>query len=371
MQSMIIMCFLILLSGMNFSIAKPPKFSDRLHNNLFGSNVVSIVKSTEGHLLASVDFKGIYKSKDSGKTWQKVFDLNKPNYFYGWQLLTLQNGNILLSTYKGLYKSIDHGATWTESMQGVPKGFWIWSWYLKQDSKGAIYFNADFSAKKDNAGYNFKTFRSLDNGRSWEQLSINKQKNVAMFSMAISSQDEIVGNSWWQVDGEWHAGLVSSTDQGESWSINEFNTPSGSYIWELAFNQNDSLIANVVADGEEGGIYSASSIASSWTQMTQGLPKMMGLRNLSAASNGDLFAGIYSKENGYRGLGLYQSKDNGQSWKQLTKSIASDLYITSVYADDEHGILIGTHDKSGYYNIYQSQDNGKTWKMIMDVMNLK
>jgi len=48
-----------------------------------------------------------------------------------------------------------------------------------------------------------------------------------MYSMAISSRDEIVGNSWWQVEGVWHAGLVSSTDKGESWSINEFNRSAG------------------------------------------------------------------------------------------------------------------------------------------------
>ncbi|MGH9943309.1 MAG: WD40/YVTN/BNR-like repeat-containing protein [Pyrinomonadaceae bacterium] len=92
-----------------------------------------------GHLFGPNEQRGVFRSKDGGKTWEKVlyrndkagaidlvFDPSNPNVMYAgfWEVVrkpwTLESGG----PGSGLFKSTDGGDTWTEITRhaGLPKG---------------------------------------------------------------------------------------------------------------------------------------------------------------------------------------------------------------------------------------------------------
>ena len=92
-----------------------------------------------GHLFAPNEQRGVFRSKDGGKTWEKilyrgdkagaidlVFDPSNPNILYAgfWEVYrkpwTLESGG----PGGGIFKSTDGGDTWTEltQNQGLPRG---------------------------------------------------------------------------------------------------------------------------------------------------------------------------------------------------------------------------------------------------------
>ncbi len=92
-----------------------------------------------GHLFAPNEQRGVFRSKDGGKTWDKIlyrgdkagaidlmFDPSNPNILYAgfWEVYrkpwTLESGG----PGGGIFKSTDGGETWTELTrnQGLPKG---------------------------------------------------------------------------------------------------------------------------------------------------------------------------------------------------------------------------------------------------------
>lgn len=90
-----------------------------------------------GHLFGPNPERGVFKSSDGGKTWQKALfisdntgvvdmamDVNNPNviyaaayekYRYPWTLITGGKES-------GIYKSVDAGKTWKKLSQGLPTG---------------------------------------------------------------------------------------------------------------------------------------------------------------------------------------------------------------------------------------------------------
>jgi photosystem II stability/assembly factor-like uncharacterized protein len=92
-----------------------------------------------GHLFGPSDQRGVYRSKDGGKTWERILfvsdragavdlalDPTNPRILYAsiWQVLrtpySLESGG----PDSGLYKSVDGGDTWTKlhDKKGMPKG---------------------------------------------------------------------------------------------------------------------------------------------------------------------------------------------------------------------------------------------------------
>jgi photosystem II stability/assembly factor-like uncharacterized protein len=92
-----------------------------------------------GHLWAANEERGVFRTKDGGKTWQKVlfrdnktgafdlhFDPSNPNTIYAafWQVQRTPYSLISGGNGSSIYKSTDGGDTWTEISRnnGLPKG---------------------------------------------------------------------------------------------------------------------------------------------------------------------------------------------------------------------------------------------------------
>jgi len=94
-----------------------------------------------GHLFGPNEMRGVFKSRDGGKTWRRVLFANNqagaaelamepgnPSVLYAgtWRVLRTPHSMESGGAGSGLWKSTDGGETWTDisSRKGLPKGTW-------------------------------------------------------------------------------------------------------------------------------------------------------------------------------------------------------------------------------------------------------
>ena len=218
-----------------------------------------------GDLYKSSTERGVYRSKDGGKTWEKVlyanadagaveltFDPNNPRILYAstWRIrrtpYSLESGG----EGSGLWKSTDGGDTWTNisKNEGLPGGLWGISgvtvspansnrvWAIIENAKGGVY-------------------RSDDAGKTW--TLINKERKLrqrAWYYTKIyaDTQDEDIV---YVMNVRYH----KSTDGGKTYTT--YNAPHGDHhdLW-IAPEDNQRMVI-----GDDGGAQVSYDAGENWS----------------------------------------------------------------------------------------------------------
>jgi photosystem II stability/assembly factor-like uncharacterized protein len=222
-----------------------------------------------GHVWGPNDERGVFRTRDGGKTWQKilfrdnktgsadlVLDPNSPNTIYAslWQFgrrpWAMDNGG----PGSGLFKSTDGGDTWTELTRnrGLPTGV------LGKITVTVSPVNTDrvwamVEAKEGGL------FRSDDGGETWAKMTDNPnllQRPWYFFRIYADPQN---------VDGIYvlNVGFWRSIDGGRTFTT--VGTPHGDNH-DLWIAPND---ANRMIEGNDGGSNVSTNGGRSWTEQDQ------------------------------------------------------------------------------------------------------
>ena len=230
-----------------------------------------------GHPYGPNAERGIFRSQDGGKTWEKVLykdentggsdiaiDPKNPQVIYAsmWdaRLGPWEDRNDYEGTHGGLFKSTDGGSTWKQLTDGLPKDLVQINIAIAASDSNRIY--ATLSTKEEGAYASSKglaVYRSDDAGTSWRKITDDPRP-----AMKIGGGDLPVPRADPQnPDVVYSTSIVTckSTDGGKTW-ISLRGAPGGDDYQNLWINPRNPKIMLLVSD--QGAVVSVNG-GESWS----------------------------------------------------------------------------------------------------------
>ncbi len=272
---------------------------------------------------------GVFRSTDSGRTWDSIFD-SQPTASVGAIAVALSDPEVIyvgsgeglhrpdLSVGDGIYKSSDGGSTWTHL--GLRDGQQIAQLSIDPTNVDRLFVAVGGHpyGPNDERGI----FRSTDGGKTFEKV-LYKDENTGGADVQIDpAHPEIVYASLWEArEGPWE---------------------------------------NAAWKGPNGGIFKSSDGGQTWKQLSKGLPEGIVQANIAiAASNSKSLCAAVGTG---KGSGLYRSDDGGETWSVTTTDKrpgngigGGDLPVVRFDPKDAKIIYAAS------VVCWKSIDGGKTW----------
>ena len=310
-------------------------------------NVVYV--ASMGHVFAPDPNRGIFKSSDGGKTWQKilfvdnktgaiclVMDPSHPAVMYAsmWQATRLPWGLISGGPGSGLYKTTDGGAHWSNISRnpGLPRGVLGRMGLSVAASKPDTVY-AIIQAKEGGV------FRSDDAGATWKRVNDEmKLRQRAFYYMTIYADPKDPNTVYApEVDALWvsHDGAKTFT---------KLKPPHGDnhVVW---INPNDTRI---LLEGNDGGATVSVDAGETWgTEHNQPTAQFYHV-NLDDQFPYHIY-GAQQDEGSFEGP---SASANGMIPLSAWKEVA---YGESTYTVPQPGDPKMTYG-SGYYSIFVKHD---------------
>jgi len=221
-----------------------------------------------GHLWDANSERGVYKTTDGGKTWEKILyidentgctdlaiDPQEPDILYAafWQFRRYPYSFNSGGPGSGLYKSLDSGKTWTELTNNLPAcNLGRIAIAAAPTRPGRLY--ASIEAEKDSSGL----FSSDDYGHTWKKMTSSKTVLYRPFYFSFLAVDPLDYNTIYKTAFN----LMISDNSGKSFR----QAAAGMHpdIHALWINPSDP---SHLLTGTDGGIYTSRDQGHSWRHL--------------------------------------------------------------------------------------------------------
>jgi photosystem II stability/assembly factor-like uncharacterized protein len=279
----------------------------------------------------------IYTSADAGKTWEFLYNFNRPKLFVDHIIVDPRDPKTLyVAAHRhkesgGFFKSTDGGHKWRESSELKNEALHS---LIQSDSNPNVLITGTFNGM----------FRSDNSGDSWTQLPTSSTAGlVHVESLAIDPRttNTIYAGTWYLP--------YKSTDGGKTWKSIKNGIIDDSDIFAIDIDPRDP---NHVIMSACSGIYESRNGGDSWRKV-QGIPSQS--RRTRAilqhpSISGLVFAGTTE--------GFWRSERGGDadSW-MVTTSRQLEINSIAVHPSRPQTVYIGTNN----YGVMVSYDGGKSF----------
>jgi len=218
-----------------------------------------------GDLYKSTEERGVYRSNDGGKTWQRVLfankdagavdlilDPNNPRILYAstWRIRRTPYSMESGGEGSGLWKSTDGGDNWMEitSNKGLPKGVWG----ISGVTVSPVNSNRVWAIIENKNG---GVFRSDDAGETWKKLNSERSLRQRAWYYTRIYADTQNEDMVYVLNVRYHR----SKDGGNTFE--EFNAPHGDHhdLW-IAPEDNQRMVM-----GDDGGAQVSFDGGENWS----------------------------------------------------------------------------------------------------------
>lgn len=364
-------------------------------------------------MYVNVEWKGLHKSTDGGKTWElKVNgivvdhkDKNTSKPCYGEYPVAIMdptdNNRILLATSGGgggtindlnmrgggVYETTDGAETWRQTINDKMNGYTTHalvfdpknpqSFFYGTSSGPASYTEADPDKVWITTGLIYKT---PDNGKTWEELPTGFLKGTRLSSILIDPRDtnNITASS---ISVSRNAngpnaitteqmGIIKTVDGGKTWKRID-NLPKGHEAGsQLEMNPTDPdkmFFISTVPEGRNKSFYTSDG-GVTWTESS----KFVDVFKYDQSGR---LVGYQWQGEGMIEKVLHQSTDNGKTWTKFG-TLPNEISDINDKKTRVLNVVFHPTDKNTFYltgagaYVWKTTDNGATWTTLLSLDKL-
>jgi photosystem II stability/assembly factor-like uncharacterized protein len=330
-------------------------------SRLIGSNILidPYVPATlyAGYLNFITGIGGVVKSTDGGETWAAA-DTGRGMI----DITVLTADPVDAATLytaagtDGLFKSVDSGASWNKMVDPLP-GQYVRSLVVDFVSRSTLYAVAD----RTDGCYNL--FKSTDGGANWGSAG-PRGNGCEFYPSSYLTMDPADPSTLYMGGGGWFddAFGAKTNNGGTSWA--PLSVPMGMRVNTLVV---DGANSNTLYEGSWAGLFKSPDGGTTWIDLALALS--VNTLALNPTNPNVLYAatqGSYPVTTGFGGL--FKSTDGGTTWNAINNGL-SDLIdascpITALVFDpaDSNILYAGTAG----YGVFKSIDGGASWTQFND-----
>jgi hypothetical protein len=314
---------------------------------------------------------GLWYTKNNGQSFVPVFDTEDvitigdiAVKWYGRRIIWLGSGevNSSRSSYagNGVYKSLDSGRTWQHI--GLPESHHIGKIQLHPTDPNTAWVAALghlYSANKERG-----VFKTTDGGKTWRQtLFIDENTGAVEMDMNPSNPMELYTAVWYRTRRAWKfeesgptSGIYKSIDGGNTWSL--VSGPGSGFaegkklgrIGLCVFPQNPNIVYAVIDNNE----------ARPDTAKKATVDTLWQLKNFKTMSSETFLALEDKKLDSFMRKQRFPAKYTATIVKEMVKTGKIQPVALWDYFDAGDDGFGNTTIKG--CEVYRSDDAGKTWK---------
>lgn len=321
----------------------------KISSNFPHEGILSISSITPEQLLITTNGMGIYNSNDNGQTWAHVTGITAA---YVTALHLIDDQNIFAGLQGGgLVKTTDGGKSWASLNNGLTnlnvnaiattEGQTIYAGTdngLFKSTDAGLHFTA-MNAGLDNvyihsllivdsslmfAGTGNGLYKSTDAGHHWQVVLFSPYCLVSTAPIeTISYSNNVLTIT---LGRRWPYGAIfRSTDTGDTWYKDGEGLIYDMYVeypvLSRVFDQTQYMVLG-------NKIYAQDKISSYWSDITGNLPKNYHLTGIVVSKpyifvSAEDFAAYDGKKQSIHTMGVYSSKDGGNSWSPVNDGLRS------------------------------------------------
>jgi photosystem II stability/assembly factor-like uncharacterized protein len=229
------------------------------------SNPDIVYAGVLGHVWGPNKERGVYRTKDGGKTWEQVLfvddktgvsdlvmDASNPLVLFAglWHMERYPWMLISGGESSGVYRSTDGGSTWNKLTEGLPRG---------------VLGRIGLAVAASNPNHVYALIQTKQPGALWESLDLGEHWRIASSNKNLIYRGFYFTTLYVSPENENHLyflsfGIMESTDGGRTvQTIGRGVHPDHHSLWI------DPKDPNRMVEGNDGGVYISSNGGKVWT----------------------------------------------------------------------------------------------------------